>query len=121
MAAAYGGEEGGGGEGVDANGFIGGAGCKDGRRRVRGCEPGADCGGGKRGEGCEEVEAVFTRMCGSGHSGEEGNGILLRKRIHVYDRKWWDVIWSVVRPNCSSHVELFARYKTSSILSGFLS
>jgi len=117
VAAAYGGEEGGGGEGVDANGFIGRASREDGGGGMRGCEPGAGYGGGRRGEGCEEVEAVFRRVCGSGHSGEEW---IVRKGIHVYERKWCDVIWLVVGPNFSWHVELFARYKTSSILLSYL-
>lgn len=41
VAAGDGGEEGEGGEGVDADGLVGGAGSEEGEGGMRGCEPGA--------------------------------------------------------------------------------
>lgn len=52
MAAGDGAEEGVRGQGVDADGFVGGAGCEEGKGGVRGCEPGAG-GGMGRGQGGE--------------------------------------------------------------------
>lgn len=47
-------DEGGGCKGVDAHGFVGGAGCEEGLGGVWSCEPSAGSVRGGRGEGGEE-------------------------------------------------------------------
>lgn len=63
MAARYGGEEGEGREGVDADGFVGGAGGEEGEGGVWGGEPGAGGGGGF--ESCEV--GYLSEGGGGGH------------------------------------------------------